>query len=205
MSHNHSPMTDERKETFLRVLSETGSFTAAARAATPWGTGKLPGYRTWYDLCKRDPEFAEAVAEARVAALGRIEEEIVRRAFKPDERPILDRTGKVVAVATDHRNANLMLLRAAEKLSPGDWAPKKNISGVIQHDHQHEHEFRFVIEPAHVMLLPEAERAEFIRMLESIQTRMNPEKTNEQSIDARPLLPAPRVDPGSEGAGGPVD
>lgn len=205
MSHNHGPVTLERRDTFLRVLSETGSFTAAARAATPWGTGKLPGYRTWYDLCKRDPEFAEAVAEARAAALGRIEEEIVRRAFKPDERPILDRNGKVVAVALDHRNANLMLLRAAEKLSPSDWAPKKNISGVIQHDHQHEHDFRFVIEPGHVMLLPEDKRAEFIAMLEAIQSKLTPENTNEQRAESRPLLPAPRTDSVGEGPSGHVD
>jgi hypothetical protein len=39
-------------------------------------------------------EFALAVEQAEAKALGRVEAEIVNRAFTLDERPIFDRQGK---------------------------------------------------------------------------------------------------------------
>ena len=90
-------VTEARKEIFLHVLGETGSRTAAAAAASPHtdgGTGQRPGYERFRDLWKRDPEFALAVEQAEAKALGRVEAEIVNRAFTLDERPIFDRQGK---------------------------------------------------------------------------------------------------------------
>ena len=61
-------VTEARKEIFLRVLGETGSRAAAAAAASPHtdgGKGLRPGYETFRDLCKRDPEFALAVEQTR--------------------------------------------------------------------------------------------------------------------------------------------
>ena len=69
-------ITQARKDVFLSVLGETGSRAAAAAAASPHtdgGNGQRPGYETFRDLWKRDPEFALAVEQAEAKALGRVE------------------------------------------------------------------------------------------------------------------------------------
>ena len=109
-------MTEDRRQVFLKVLAETGSRSAAAAAASPHldgGDGDRPGYESFRDLWKRDPEFALKVQRAETLALGRVESEIAKRAFTLDERPIFDRQGNKIGVQTDSRPANQMLLRLA--------------------------------------------------------------------------------------------
>lgn len=110
-------VTEARKEIFLRVLSETGS-RAAASPHTDGGNGQRPGYETFRDLWKRDPEFALAVQQAEAKALGRVEAEIVNRTFTLDERPIFDRQGKRIGTQKSSNAANQMLLSLAERLAP---------------------------------------------------------------------------------------
>lgn len=148
-------MTEERRQVFLKVLAETGSRSAAAAAASPHldgGDGDRPGYESFRDLWKRDPEFALEVQRAELQALGRVESEIHKRAFTIDERPIFDRQGNKIGVQTDSRPANQMLLRLAERLAPGTWAQRKHheIEGKI--DHQHSISVA-TLEPADVLLL----------------------------------------------------
>ena len=70
------PLDDRRKAIFLRVLAETGSVSAASAAATPHSDGGKEayraGYRTFLDETRRDPDFAQAVAEAKQHALGEL-------------------------------------------------------------------------------------------------------------------------------------
>jgi hypothetical protein len=161
-------VTAERKDVFLKVLAETGSRSAAAAAASPHldgGSGDRPGYESFRDQWKRDPEFALAVEQAENAALGRIENEIVKRAFTLDERPIFDRAGNKIGVQKDSRPANQMLLRLAEKLSPETWAQRKHheIDGKIDHQHS-----VATLEPTDVLLLEPDEQHELLRLVGKI-------------------------------------
>ncbi len=64
----------KKRETFLSVLSETGSVTQAAKAA------KLDRANL-YRLRKNDEAFAEAWAEAEELGVEALEDEACRRAF----------------------------------------------------------------------------------------------------------------------------
>jgi hypothetical protein len=165
-------MTEERRRVFLKVLAETGSRSAAAAAASPHldgGSGDRPGYESFRDLWKRDPEFLLEVQSAETQALGRVESEIARRAFAPDERPIFDRQGNKIGVQVDSRPANQLLLRLAERLAPGTWAQRKHheIEGKIAHDHQHSVAVA-TLEPADVLLLEPDEQDELLRLVGKI-------------------------------------
>ena len=165
-------MTEERRQVFLKVLAETGSRSAAAAAASPHldgGDGDRPGYESFRDLWKRDPEFALEVQRAETLALGRVESEIAKRAFTLDERPIFDRQGNKIGVQTDSRPANQMLLRLAERLAPGTWAQRKHheIDGKISHDHQHSVSVA-TLEPTDVLLLEPDEQNELLRLVGKI-------------------------------------
>lgn len=183
------PIDDRRRAVFLKVLSETGSMVAAAAAASPHldqnRTHARPGYESFRDLIRRDPEFSERVQEAKTSALGRVEEEISRRAFTPDERPIFGKDGALLGVQTDHRNANGMLLRLAERLDP-TWAPRKHheVQGKVAHEHVHDHRYVFELRSEHVLLLEEEDRSLLLDLLDKIHLRL----TND---DERRQLPAP--------------
>jgi hypothetical protein len=181
--HSIRKVTEARKDIFIRVLKETGSRAAAAAAASPHtdgGKGGRPGFETFRDLRKRDPEFALAVEQAENAALGRVEHEIVNRAFTLDERPIFDRAGNKIGVQKDSRPANQMLMRLAEKLSPETWARrnKTEIEGRLVHHHTASVSIA-VLEPADVLLLSEAEQEQLLELIEKIELR----KTNPEVID----------------------
>ncbi len=165
-------MTKERREIFLRVLAETGSRSAAAAAASPHldgGDGDRPGYESFRDLWKRDPEFALEVQRAESTALGRVESEIAKRAFTLDERPIFDRAGNKIGVQTDSRPANQMLLRLAERLAPQTWQQRKHheIDGKIAHAHQQSVSVA-TLEPTDVLLLEPDEQNELLRLVGKI-------------------------------------
>ena len=172
MSNAHQPMTEDRRRVFLEALATTGSMQAAAAAASPHCTGRRPGYETFRDLIRSDPAFAEAVAEAKQRALGRVEEEIARRAFKPDERPIFGKDGALLGVQTDHRNANTLLLRLAERLDPEAWTPKKHLSGTVSHQHDHSHAVMFALEARHVLLLDANDQEALMSLLGKLRERL---------------------------------
>lgn len=159
---------ERRKETFLAVLAETGSMAAAAAAATPHGYGPRQGYATFYQLIKRDPEFAAAVEEAKNAALGHVEAEIRRRAFTPTKRPVFSK-GELVGEFEDHRDANQLLLRLAERLDPSSWAQNKKVQVDGKIAHTHTAVASLTLE--HLDLLDEGERNLLIDLLDKIATR----------------------------------
>jgi hypothetical protein len=165
-------VTAERKDVFLKVLAETGSRSAAAAAASPHldgGDGDRPGYESFRDLWKRDPEFLLQLESAETQALGRVESEIAKRAFTLDERPIFDRQGNRIGTQTDSRPANQMLLRLAERLAPQTWQQRKHheIEGKIAHDHQYSVAVA-TLQPQDVLLLEFEEQNELLRLVEKI-------------------------------------
>ena len=177
-------VTEARKEIFLRVLSETGSRAAAAAAASPHpdgGNGQRPGYETFRDLWKRDPEFALAVEQAEAKALGRVEAEIVNRAFTLDERPIFDRQGKRIGTQKSSNAANQMLLRLAERLAPETWArrSKTEVQGHLVH-HEGASVSIAVLEPTDVLLLAEDEQDQLLELIGKIEQRKS------EVIDVKP-------------------
>ena len=177
-------VTEARKEIFLRVLGETGSRAAAAAAASPHtdgGNGQRPGYETFRDLWKRDPEFALAVEQAEAKALGRVEAEIVNRAFTLDERPIFDRQGKRIGTQKSSNASNQMLLRLAERLAPETWArrSKTELQGHLVH-HEGASVSIAVLEPTDVLLLTEDELDQLLELIGKIEQRKS------EVIDVQP-------------------
>ena len=184
-------ITQARKDVFLSVLGETGSRAAAAAAASPHtdgGNGQRPGYETFRDLWKRDPEFALAVEQAEAKALGRVEAEIVNRAFTLDERPIFDRQGKRIGTQKSSNASNQMLLRLAERLAPETWArrSKTEVQGHLVH-HEGASVSIAVLEPTDVLLLAEDEQDQLLELIGKIEQRKS------EVIDVPPeRLPAGR-------------
>lgn len=126
------PLTAERLRVFLTVLAETGSKMAAARAATPWSTGQQGGYHAFRKEWKNNPEFKEAVDEAYDSFLGRMNNEIVTRAFEPTKRPIFSQGEHV---ADELKYDNQLLMRVAQRHEPSKWNPKQQVehTGQITH------------------------------------------------------------------------
>ena len=189
----HRSITPERRAIYLKVLAETGSHPAAARAASPHladSPGPRPGYSSFADLRRTDPDFAAACREAEQQALGRVEAEIVRRSFELDRRPIFDRAGRQIGEQVDSRPANQLLLRLAERLDPS-WAPKKNATvdatHTHEHHHRHEHEVVFALRPEHLALLPEDRRRRFVDDLRTIRAALERQEAPEHER----RLPAP--------------
>jgi hypothetical protein len=114
------------------VLTEIGSVTAAAAAATPWSKTKASAYSTFQKEIKQNPEFAEAVKEAKAIFLGAMNTEIVRRAMEPTERPIVSQ-GEVVA--TELKYDNNLLLRLAQRHQPDKWGTKQEVKHTGQINH----------------------------------------------------------------------
>src|SRR3712207_5773545 len=94
-------VTDERKRVFLDALAKTGSWRAAAAAASghlvhAGQAGTRLGVGTFAQLAKRDPEFAEQVREALDAAIANVEHTLYDRIHLPNRRPIFDRAGRLL-------------------------------------------------------------------------------------------------------------
>lgn len=191
----HRAISEERKQVYLRVLADTGSHPAAARAASPHladSPGPRPGYSTFADLRRTDPDFAAACDEAERAALGKVEEAIVERAFTLDERPIFDKQGRKLGVQTDSRPANQMLLRLAERLAPEQWSPRKqqSITAEHTHEHRHQHDVTFELRAEHIALLPPERQRAFVDSLTMIRAALE----RKEEPDARQLsAPAGRT------------
>ncbi len=173
----HNPVTEERKVTFLRVLSITGSTLAAAEAATPWQTGGKGGIQSFYTERDRDPEFADAWKRAEAAALARVEQEISRRAMTPERRPIFSK-GEYVGEQLTYDNK--LLLRLAARLNP-EWSERRQVehSGAVQHQHGH---VVVSLQAADVLLLPAEQRQTFMSLLQTI--------ADAKQAPAEPITPA---------------
>lgn len=89
--HPRQPLGTERKQAFLKVLAQTGSFSAAARAASPHTpTGALG---TFSDEAKREPKFAAAIEEAKQAYASVVLAELHRRSVEGYDEPVFSGKG----------------------------------------------------------------------------------------------------------------
>ena len=181
--NTRQPVDDRRKEVYLEVLRKTGSKAAAAAAASPHAdpNARRPGFASFRDLIRKDPEFAEQVADAKQFALGLVERTIAERALTPERRPIFVK-GELVDWVEDRRSADKLLLAVARRLDPGAWSEKSEVKvdGQVRHEHAH----MFALEARHVLLLDDGDRETLVALLGKMGDKL--EETN----DGRRALPA---------------
>lgn len=125
-------LTEARLAMFLRTLAETGSLAAAARKATPWEIAKGGGVHEFTEYAEANKDFKAAIETAKDFARGRVEHEIIRRAFTPTLRPVVSK-GDIVGY--EKKYDNKLLLEVAKALDPSRWSEKREIkhSGEITH------------------------------------------------------------------------
>lgn len=112
------PIDASRRATFLDVLRRTGSFPAAAKAASPHLEGsEKPGQSSFRTLAKVDPLFAAEVEEARAEFVAKLEERAREIALEGE---------------ADAPNVRV-LLRLLERFDPDAWAPQQKHLGTITH------------------------------------------------------------------------
>lgn len=155
-------ITDVRRQTFLKVLSETGSFAAASRAASPHSKDRHGAASTFKQLMQRDPEFNADVEEARSQALGRLEAECVRRAVEGVQRPIYQR-GELVGHEQVHSDGLLMF--ALRALDPAKYNEKRQVE--VKGDVTHR-VVGLLISPQDLLSLNKDDRSDLERILEKI-------------------------------------
>jgi len=185
------PVTPERAAVFLDALRKTGSYHAAASAASPHlvrkGSGRY-GVKSFRDYARRNPEFAAEVEMAMSEAVGRMEELLVERAMTPDERPVFNqKTGQLLGVQKDSRPANTMLALWLASHDPAKWAPKQHVKSdvtVTNTNTDLTSGANYVIRPDDILLLPDADQRTLVELLTKIEAARE-----EQNADA---LPEPR-------------
>lgn len=201
-SPRRGTLTEREFNVACEVYAKTGSKAAAilaiAGGATD-GAGRPSRRRTLEDALKANPDWAQRWEEARTLALGLVEAEIAKAALTVDERPIFDKSGRLLGVQRDSRPRNDMLKFLARKLDPDSWSEKRQLqmSGTVEHKHGPADGFGVLIAAEDVLLLEGDDRAEFIRLLSVIRDRRTPENRN--AIDAPTVRPVRLIDSGSEG------
>jgi hypothetical protein len=121
------PITPERKALFLKVLRETGSVRAAARAATPWATSIQP-VSGFYDAREVDEEFARAWEESLDDFRGALEQELLRRAVDGYEETRTDHAGRVT---TTLKYSDGILMFMARRHMPAEYGDKVEVAGAL--------------------------------------------------------------------------
>ncbi len=177
------PISEQRRRVFLETLAATGSMTAAAQAASPHAQGERGAYESFRDLVRRDPQFAADVAEAKAAALGRVEKVIADHALNGVRRPIYQR-GELVGheQVFDHK----LLLALAARLDP-EWSERRRteLAGSVG-VHRDDDSF-LSISAADVLLLSEPEREMLVTLVQKIGELKAPEDGREiQSLPEQP-------------------
>jgi len=121
------PITPERKALFLKVLRETGSVRAAARAATPWATSIRPvdGFHYQREV---DEDFAADWKEAHDDFVAALEQEILRRAVEGYEETRTDAKGNVV---TTHKYSDALFLAMLRRHAPSEYGDKVEVAGSL--------------------------------------------------------------------------
>lgn len=152
------PLSKERRETFLKVLLDTGgNWAAACRAASPHLVQRdRPSHSAWRSLIARDPEFAAQVEEVKQEVRDTMEAELYRRAvhgvstavyqkaqrvYEPeiDEatgQPVLDENGNPkMKPASITRYSDTALLKRLAAEMPEKYGEKRTIA--INHQIEH--------------------------------------------------------------------
>jgi hypothetical protein len=190
-------VTEERKKLFLATLAQTGSWRAAAAAASghlirDGHPGSRLGVGAFANLAKRDPAFAEQVREALDAAIANVEHALYDRINLPNRRPIFDKQGNLLGHDENWRDANMLGLRFLERHDQ-NWVQKKQIDGtqhVVHSEAGVGSGAAYVLKPADIMLLPPEKRAALIALLEDVEQARD-EQEADAPADARPALPGP--------------
>jgi hypothetical protein len=185
------PITPERAEAFLIALRETGSYSAAAAAASPHLAAKgskscsIGAFR---EYARRNPQFAENVEAAMTEVKGRMEALVLERAMTPDERPIFGKNGALLGVQKDSRPANQMLALWLASHDPGKWAAKQSIKSEVtvnNADGSLTGGQAYIVKPADVLLLDEADRVKLIDLLSKLEDRRE-EANAPATIETKP-------------------
>ncbi|MBW7057845.1 hypothetical protein KY389_14365 [Paracoccus bogoriensis] len=160
----HTAVTPARRKTFLRALAETGSYAAAAKAATPYSSNRSAAVSTFRRLRAIDPEFAAACDEAIQTALGKVESTIWDRAINGTQRPVVS-GGQIVGYETVVDNK--LLLSLARRLDPEAWSETRKVEHSGQIDSRSV-SFQVTLAPEDIYLLKEEKRALLLGLLEDI-------------------------------------
>ena len=164
MSKARQPITEERRQIYLSVLSKTGSVHAAAKAATPWAQGVHGGAESFRDLAKRDPEFAAQAEAAKSAALGSVEELIADHAINGIEKSVWHRGERVGSeIVHDHT----LLLRLAARLDPA-WAVQRKVDSSVEVTNQSGDNAMLTLTVNDLLLLDEHEQDSLIALVTKI-------------------------------------
>jgi hypothetical protein len=196
------PLSEREFNLACEVYARTGSKAAAILSIAGGATdsaGRPSRRRTLEEALRANPEWAQRWEEARTLALGLVEAEIAKAALTVDERPIFDKSGKLLGVQKDSRPRNDMLKFLARKLDPDAWSEKRQLqmSGTVEHKHGPADGFGVLVAAEDVLLLEGEDRTTFIRLLALIRDRRTPE--NPDVIDQPATRPIRRLDSGSEG------
>jgi hypothetical protein len=183
------PITPERARVFVETLRQTGSYHAAAAAASPHlvkrGSRNF-GVGSFREYARRNPEFAADVEAAMGEVRGRMESLVLERAMTPDEKPIFNqKTGQLLGVQKDTRNANQMLALWLASHDPATWATKQHIKTdvTVTNNGELAAGANYVIRPNDILLLSDAERASLIDLLSKIEELREPEALPEPKRD----------------------
>lgn len=171
-------ITPERAQAFVEALRLTGSYNAAAAAASPHLVrrgSKQCSVGKFREYAKRNPEFAAEVEAAMESVRGRMEALVLERAMTPDEKPIFNqRTGELLGVAKDSRPANQMLALWLSSHDPNRWAPKQHVKSdvtVTNADADLTSGANYLIKPNDILLLDDADRQALVDLLTKIEER----------------------------------
>lgn len=197
------PLTEREFNLACEVYAKTGSKAAAILAIAGGATdsaGRPSRRRTLEEALKANPEWAARWEEARTLALGEVERAIAEAAFTVDERPIFDKSGRLLGVQRDSRPRNDMLKFLARKLDPDSWSEKRQLqmSGTVEHKHGPSEGFGLYLTPHDVLLLEGEDRAKFLELITIIRNRRTPENPN--VIDPPATGPVRQLDSRSEDA-----
>lgn len=184
-------------EVYARTGSKAAAILSIAGGATD-GSGRPSRRKTLEDALRANPAWAQRWEEARTLALGLVEAEIAKAALTVDERPIFDKSGKLLGVQRDSRPRNDMLKFLARKLDPDAWSEKRQLqmSGTVEHRHGPADGFGVLIAAEDVLLLEGPDRAEFVRLLSVIRDAKQSETRD--VIDQPATRPVRRLDSGGE-------
>lgn len=128
-------ITDARRRLFLQELRAHGIIREAARVASPGSKHARGAEQSFRDLMARDPEFAQAVEEARREADAALEREIHRRGVEGFEEQRIDSHGRVSVV---RRYSDACILAMARARLPNYAKADVAITGGLRHEHTDE-------------------------------------------------------------------
>jgi hypothetical protein len=179
------PMTQARRDAFLKSLREHGVFMAAARDASPNCSTIAGPSQSFKDLMARDDVFRQEVEAAIEEANAKVELEIHRRAVEGYEEPVFY-MGEVVGSIRKWSD-RLLELRAKGAL-PDKYAPERNMRMTSELTTTTIAAGSLVLSVNDLELLSDDEARQLTDLLQLIETRRHVGTI--EHIEHRPVLGA---------------